>query len=86
MKVKDLIKELKDFGQEELGSDIKVIGIDKTDDGWRAKVEVVEEKEYMQVIGQHDLLAVYELELDEEGELQGYRRVKKYHRGTCQEN
>jgi hypothetical protein len=49
------------------------------DDRWKVGVEVVETR---RIPDSTDVLAVYEAELDAEGELVSYRRVKRYSR--CQ--
>lgn len=57
-----------------------IISLEHIDDGgWLVDVEVVETR---RVPDSTDILAVYEAELDAEGELVGYRRVKRYSR--CQ--
>jgi Gas vesicle synthesis protein GvpO len=57
-----------------------IVSLEHTDDGgWLVDVEVVETR---RVPDSTDILAVYEAELDAEGELVGYRRVKRYSR--CQ--
>ena len=54
--------------------------VERTDGGgWVVDVEVVETR---RVPDSTDILAVYEAELDAEGELMAYRRVKRYSR--CQ--
>ncbi|MET8306013.1 gas vesicle protein [Micromonospora sp. NPDC005173] len=52
--------------------------IQATDDGWLIGVEVVEDHRIPASI---DLLGLYEVELDIEGGLLGYRRVRRYQRG-----
>ncbi|MFG1775031.1 gas vesicle protein [Micromonospora sp. NPDC049048] len=47
-------------------------------DGWIVGVEVVEDRRIPSSI---DLLGLYEVELDLEGALLGYRRVRRYQRG-----
>ncbi|SIN24157.1 Gas vesicle synthesis protein GvpO [Micromonospora cremea] len=49
-----------------------------TDDGWLIGVEVVEDH---RIPASTDLLGLYEVELDIEGGLLGYRRVRRYQRG-----
>ncbi|WP_321576082.1 gas vesicle protein GvpO, halophile-type [Halosolutus gelatinilyticus] len=49
-----------------------------TDDGWRAVVEVVERRS---VPDTQDILGRYEIELDENGTVHGYRRLDRYRRG-----
>jgi hypothetical protein len=56
-----------------------VTAIDRSDDGWRVAVEVLELE---RIPSTTDVMAIYEVTLDEQGELQGYRRVHRYLRGT----
>lgn len=59
---------------------VGVTSVERTDDGWQVGVEVVEGA---RVPSTADLLATYEATLDDSGELQGYRRVKRYVRGSA---
>ncbi len=56
-----------------------VVGIDRTDDGWVVKVEVLELR---RIPSTTDVLATYEVKTDESGDLMGYRRLGRYVRGT----
>lgn len=57
-----------------------IVSFAQTDDGgWLVDVEVVEIR---RVPDSTDILAIYEAELDTDGELVAYRRVKRYSR--CQ--
>ncbi|MER7330992.1 MULTISPECIES: gas vesicle protein [unclassified Micromonospora] len=47
-------------------------------DGWLVGVEVIEDR---RIPASTDLLGLYEVELDLEGGLLGYRRVRRYQRG-----
>ncbi|MFI7440515.1 gas vesicle protein GvpO [Nonomuraea indica] len=49
------------------------------DDGWLVGVEVVEDR---RIPSSGDILALYEAELDEEGNLLSYRRLRRYRRGS----
>ena len=49
-----------------------------TDDGWRAVVEVVERRS---VPDTQDVIGRYEIELDPDGTVHGYRRLDRYRRG-----
>ncbi len=50
----------------------------QADEGWSLEVEVVE---VARVPDTTSLLATYEVSLDEQGELSGYRRIRRYERG-----
>jgi hypothetical protein len=55
-----------------------VLGLRKDDDGWKVTVEVVE---LSRVPNSTDLLGCYVVTLDDDGELTGYERVRRYQRG-----
>ena len=61
-------------GQEVEG----ITGLERTDDGWKVEVEVLELR---RVPNTTDVLATYEVLVDDDGDLQGYRRLDRYSRG-----
>jgi hypothetical protein len=54
-----------------------------TDDGWTVEVEVVEDR---RIPSSTDLLALYEVVLDMDGELLSYRRTRRYSRGAVDQS
>lgn len=56
-----------------------VVGMERTDDGWRIEVEVVEVR---RIPDTTDVLALYEITVDEDGDVEGYRRLRRYGRGV----
>ncbi|WP_329459578.1 gas vesicle protein GvpO [Streptomyces sp. NBC_01497] len=59
-----------------------VSGVRRADDGWCVLVDVLE---VPRIPDTTSLLAVYEVQLDNEGELKEYRRVRRYRRGAADE-
>ncbi|QLY33922.1 gas vesicle protein GvpO [Nocardia huaxiensis] len=57
-------------GKEVVGA----TGVRPRDDGWTVEVEVLEDAH---IPSSADVLALYELELDENGELLSYRRIRR---------
>ncbi|KFF95975.1 gas vesicle protein [Streptomyces scabiei] len=57
-----------------------VSSFEQTGDGWTLEVEVLE---IARVPDTMSLLASYRVELDAQGELTGYRRVRRYERGRA---
>ena len=55
-----------------------VTSVEPTEDGWLIGVEVIEDQ---RVPSSADILAVYEAELDQDGDLLSYRRTSRYSRG-----
>lgn len=55
-----------------------VVGIERDDDGWYVEVEVVESR---RIPDSTDILATYGVRVDDDGDLMGYRRVRRYVRG-----
>ena len=56
-----------------------VTGLERNDEGWTVDVEVVEVR---RIPDTTDVLALYEVTTDSDGTLQGYRRLRRYARGT----
>ncbi|MFF4650794.1 gas vesicle protein [Streptomyces sp. NPDC001380] len=57
-----------------------VSGIERTEDGWCVAVDMLE---LPRIPDTTSLLATYEVQLDRDGELVGYRRVHRYRRGAA---
>lgn len=73
------------IAQEHIGALIarEVLGVTSVapaDGGWLVEVEVLEDR---RIPSSSDMLAVYEAELDENGDLLSYRRAKRYVRGRA---
>ena len=56
-----------------------VTGLERTDDGWTVQVEVVEVR---RIPDTTDVLALYEVTVDSDGDLEGYKRLRRYTRGV----
>jgi hypothetical protein len=59
-----------------------VSSLRRDDDGWTVVVEVLE---LSRVPSTDDVIGSYEVELDEDGELVGYRRIRRYPRSKADE-
>ena len=59
-----------------------VIGLERTDEGWKVQVEVLELR---RIPATTDVLASYEVTVDLAGDLVGYRRMHRYIRGAAGE-
>ncbi|MFF2204026.1 gas vesicle protein [Streptomyces sp. NPDC058145] len=57
-----------------------VSSFEQTEDGWSLEMEVLELERVPDTMS---LMASYQVELDEEGQLTGYRRVRRYERGRA---
>ena len=60
-----------------------VLGLHRDDDGWKVTVEVVE---LSRIPNSTDLLGCYVVEVDDDGELVGYSRNRRYHRNQADED
>ena len=60
-----------------------VIGLERTEDGWKVEIEVLE---LSRIPNTTDVLASYEVTVDSDGELEGYKRLHRYVRGTPGDN
>ena len=59
-----------------------VTGLARTQEGWTVQVEVLEAR---RIPDTTDVLALYEVDVDDAAELVGYRRVRRYVRGKPNE-
>jgi hypothetical protein len=57
-----------------------VTSLERSEDGWEVGIEVVETH---RIPDSTDILAVYRVEVDEEGELVSYHRDRRYYRGRA---
>lgn len=55
-----------------------ITAVARSEDGWTVEVEVVESR---RIPDSTDILATYEVEVDPDGELTGYHRIRRYARG-----
>ena len=60
-----------------------VLGVEKGDDGWIVTVEVVELR---RIPDSTDVLGSYAVAVDSRGELQEYRRTRRYYRSQVEED
>ncbi|MFF5308693.1 gas vesicle protein GvpO [Streptomyces massasporeus] len=58
-----------------------VSSFEQTEEGWALEVEVLELERVPDTMS---LMASYQVELDAEGQLTGYRRVRRYERGRSE--
>ena len=56
-----------------------IIAVKRTDDGWSVGIEVVEDR---RIPSSADIMATYQADLDEDGDLLSYHRVRRYLRGS----
>jgi hypothetical protein len=65
------------------GRDVEgVLGLRREEDGWIVTIELVELR---RIPDSTDVLASYEVQLDGRGELQEYRRTRRYYRSQVEE-
>jgi hypothetical protein len=57
-----------------------VSGVQKVDEGWRLDVEVTELE---RIPPSTTVMATYEVDLDADGEIRGYRRKRRYYRNQA---
>jgi hypothetical protein len=55
-----------------------ITGLRRTDDGWQVQVDVLELR---RVPNTTDVIASYDVDVDADGELSGYRRARRFVRG-----
>lgn len=84
MKVRQVIDTVYNFFAEEFQKPGQVIAVLGGPEGWRVKIEVAEEVEYMRRRGRDDLMAVYEVLLNPALEIVGFERKFLRERNSIQ--
>lgn len=77
-----IAREAREQLSELLNKDTEtVIGIQRTDDGWEVDLEIVETE---RIPDTTDVLAIYRVQVDESGGIEGYQRLERYIRGQAE--
>ncbi|MFF0199697.1 gas vesicle protein [Streptomyces sp. NPDC005017] len=77
----EVLRDARDQLAELTGMDTEsVSSFERTEDGWSLEVEVLE---LARVPDTMSLMGSYQVDLDPEGRLTGYRRVRRYERGRA---
>jgi len=75
VEIRDTVKSI---GRDLIGNQIDgIIGVSPSEDGWQVTVEVVERKS---VPDTQDIIGRYELDLNSDRSVSGYRRLDRYRR------
>lgn len=78
---KELLSQARDQLSELTGMTAEsVTSFQQTEEGWMLEIEVLE---LARVPDTMSLLATYSVHLDPQGELTGYRRIRRYERGRA---
>lgn len=84
-----VMEEVKAFFHENIAPPHKIISVKKQEEndegGWRALVEVIEEKEYMKKYANDQMIGIYEVFLDREHEVTGFSRISLRFRSDLEE-
>jgi len=84
LNARDAAEAAKEYLAEMNGQDpVAMTSVELTDqDGWVVEFEVIEDR---RIPSSSDVLALYEVELDADGELLGFRRTRRYLRGQTRD-
>ncbi|HET8976862.1 MAG TPA: gas vesicle protein GvpO [Solirubrobacteraceae bacterium] len=84
LNARDAVERVRDEFPAMLGRPVEsVLGVERGDDGWQVTIQVVE---LARIPSTTDVLGAYVVELDEDGELVGYRRRRRYNRSQTDED
>lgn len=72
MEIVKLIERIKGFFGSVLNMECRILSIMKTDDGWKGMVEVCVDEEYTRRRGLGDIVEIFEIFLNNSGEIAGY--------------
>ena len=74
MSVIKVIPAVVKFFENNLNKKGRVIEVKAIEEGWNALIETIEEDDYMRKIAQDEMVAIYEVNVNNKFEVQGYSR------------
>jgi uridylate kinase len=80
--MEEIIRKVTVFFMDIFQQEARVIGIINEGNLWRAKVQIIEEDEYMARRAKKDLLGIYEVLVNQDLEIIAFDRVELKERGT----
>jgi hypothetical protein len=79
-------KVVTDFISENFRNPGKIVKLQKDEDKWVSKIEVIEESEYVRKFGKTDIVGLYELEISLSGDVLGFKRLLLRERSDLNSN
>jgi hypothetical protein len=84
LSAREAVERVREEFPQLLGRPVEaVLGVRREDDGWTVTAQVVE---LSRIPNSTDVLGAYAVSLDDEGELIGYRRQRRYNRSQADED
>lgn len=85
MKIKKIMDNVNEFFEEHVAPPHKITTVEATEDeGWKVILEVIEEKEYMKKYAKDEMLGVYQVLLDKDGEVTSFSRKSIRYRSAVE--
>ena len=80
---REAIRHAREQLEEMMGRPVEaVLGMTRDEDGWTVTVQVVE---LQRIPSSTDVLGSYDVNVDSDGDVVGYRRTRRYHRSQADE-
>ena len=80
---REAIQQAREQLEEMMGRPVEaVLGMERDEHGWMVTVQVVE---LARIPNSTDVLGSYAVSVDDDGEVVGYRRTRRYHRSQADE-
>jgi Gas vesicle synthesis protein GvpO len=84
LSAREAIQRVREELPELMGKPIEtILGVEQGDDGWEVTAQVLE---LARIPNSTDVLGIYAVSLDTNGELAGYRRRRRYNRSQAAED
>ena len=81
---REAVREAREQLAELIGRPVEqVLGMERDEDGWSVTVQVVE---LQRIPNSTDVLGCYRVDVDSDGEVVGYRRLRRYNRSQADED
>ncbi|MFP7492436.1 gas vesicle protein GvpO [Terribacillus saccharophilus] len=87
MNITDIMHKVSSFFEEHIAPPHKITAVEprrgeESTDGWAVIIEVYEERDYMKKYAKDEMLGVYAVTLDKDGEIESYSRQSTRYRSA----
>ena len=72
VQIKNVVSE---FMNENFKTTGKIVELQKNEDRWISKIEIIEESDYVRRFGKTDIIGLYEVHINNAGEIIEYKRL-----------
>lgn len=85
MKIKEVMGNVNEFFSEQVAPPHKITSIEAAEEeGWKVILEVIEEKDYMKKYAKDEMVGIYHVRVDKDGDVTSFSRKSTRYRSALE--